>query len=150
MCLSMKCSSLSVHYDTLTQVRWDLYTTLKGLSVSTRQVHGTPTSEVTPVTIDYIWLTSDAFYFIDEFVVVVVALVVFLLFCLVAIDPWKGEGCGQIQNWWPYIRQRVQSICMFFISRQSDHFFLMYSKLNVLPWNLKVQARLKIEWNLIR
>ena len=49
-----------------------------------------------------------------------------------------------LENWrsrsWPrsnpmsHLIPRVQSICLFFVSWQSDHFWLRYSKFHIWPW----------------
>ena len=35
---------------------------------------------------------------------------------------------------------RVQSICLLFVSWQSDHFWLRYSKFHIWPWKFKVKS----------
>ena len=35
---------------------------------------------------------------------------------------------GQGQTRWSHLSPRVQSICLLFVSRQSDHFWLRYSE----------------------
>ena len=39
----------------------------------------------------------------------------------------------------------VQSICLLFISWQSDHFWLRYSKLYIWPWKFKVKVMAKVK-----
>ena len=34
----------------------------------------------------------------------------------------QGQSHGQGQTWWSHLRSRVQSICLLFVSWQSDHF----------------------------
>ena len=60
----------------------------------------------------------------------------------VHIWPWKfkGQGYGQGQAHWSYLRPGVQSICLLFISWQSDHFGLRYSKFHIWPWKFKVKV----------
>ena len=48
----------------------------------------------------------------------------------------KGQGHGQGQTRWSYLSPRVQSICLLFVSRQSDHFWLRYSKFHIWPWKI--------------
>ena len=58
-----------------------------------------------------------------------------------------------LENWrsrsWPksnpmaHLSPRVQSICLLFVSWQSDHFWLRYSKLCIWPWKVKVMAKVK-------
>ena len=40
--------------------------------------------------------------------------------------PWKfkGQGYGQGQTHWSHLRPGIQSICLLFVSWQSDHFWL--------------------------
>ena len=44
----------------------------------------------------------------------------------------------------------VLSICLLFVSWQSDHFWLRYSKFYIWPWKFKVKVRTKIAQHLIR
>ena len=39
----------------------------------------------------------------------------------------------------------VQSICLLFVSWQSDHFWLRYSKFYIWPWKFKVKVMAKIK-----
>ena len=39
---------------------------------------------------------------------------------------FKGQGYGQDQTHWSHLRPGVQSICLLFVSWQSDHFWLRY------------------------
>ena len=41
----------------------------------------------------------------------------------------------------------VQSICLLFVSWQSDHFWLRYSKFYIWPWKFKVKVMAKIKPN---
>ena len=41
-------------------------------------------------------------------------------------SKFKYQGHGQGQTNWSYLRPRVKSICLLFVSRQSDHFWLRY------------------------
>ena len=48
------------------------------------------------------------------------------------------------------MRPGVQSICLLFVSWQSDHSWLRYSKFHIWPWKFKVKVTTKIAQNLIR
>ena len=41
----------------------------------------------------------------------------------------------------------VQSICLLFVSWQSDHFWLRYSKFLIWPWKFKVKVMAKVKPN---
>ena len=58
------------------------------------------------------------------------------------IWPWKfrGQGHGQSQTHRWHLRPRVQSIWLLFVSCQSEHFWLRYSKFYICPWKFKVKA----------
>ena len=43
----------------------------------------------------------------------------------------QGQGHGQGQTRWSHLSPRVQSICLLFVSWQSDHFGLRYSKFHI-------------------
>ena len=68
------------------------------------------------------------------------------------IWPWKfkGQGHGQGQTHWSNLRPGVQSLCLLFVSWQSDHFGLRYSKFYIWPWKFKVKVMMTISQNLIR
>ena len=57
---------------------------------------------------------------------------------------------------WPWsnpmvtLSPQVRSIYMLFVSWQSDHFWLRYSKFHIWPWKFKVKVTTKIGQNLIR
>ena len=76
----------------------------------------------------------------------------------------QGHACGQrsrshltfeIQRSrsWPMpnplvtLRPGVQSICLFFVSWQSGHFWLRYSKFHIGPWKFKVNVIAKVKPN---
>ena len=63
------------------------------------------------------------------------------------IWPWKlkNQGHCQGQTWWSHLRPKVQSMCLLFVSWQSDHFGLKYSKLHIWPWKIKVKVMAKVE-----
>ena len=81
----------------------------------------------------------------------------YVSFCFVAIGPFlveiwqipysiskiQSQGHGQGQTLWSHLRPWVQSICLLFISWQSDHFWLRYSQLHVWPWKFKVKVMAK-------
>ena len=59
------------------------------------------------------------------------------------IWPWtfKDQGHCQGQTWWSHLMPKDQSICLLFVSWQSDHFGLRYSKLNIWPWKSRSWPR---------
>ena len=52
---------------------------------------------------------------------------------------------GQGQTRWSHLNLRVQSICLLFVSWQSDHFWLRYSKFYIGPWKFKVKVMAKVK-----
>ena len=60
-------------------------------------------------------------------------------------SKFKGQGYGQVQTHWSHLRPGVQSICLLFVSRQSDHFWLRYSKFYIWPWKFKVKVMAKVK-----
>ena len=52
---------------------------------------------------------------------------------------WQG------QTHWSHLRPGVQSICLLFISWQSNHFWLRYSKFYIWPWKFKVKVMAKVK-----
>ena len=60
-------------------------------------------------------------------------------------SKFKGQGYGQVQTHWSHLRPGVQSICLLFVSRQSDHLWLRYSKFCILPWKFKVKVMAKVK-----
>ena len=62
----------------------------------------------------------------------------------------QGQGHGQEQTWWSHSKPRVQSICLLFVSWQSEHFGLRYSKLFIWPLKSKVKVMVELDQNLIR
>ena len=54
---------------------------------------------------------------------------------------FKCQGYGQGQTHWSHLRPGVQSICLLFVSWQSDHFWLRYSKFHIWPWKFKVKVK---------
>ena len=57
----------------------------------------------------------------------------------------KVEGYGQGQTHWSHLRPGVQSICLLFVSWQSDNFWLRYRKLLIWPWKFKVKVMAKVK-----
>ena len=60
---------------------------------------------------------------------------------------FKGQGHGSGQTRWSHLRPWVQSICLLFVSWQSDHFWLRYSKFYIWPWKFKVKVMAKDKAN---
>ena len=60
-------------------------------------------------------------------------------------SKFKGHGYGQVQTHWSHLRPGVQSICLLFVSWQSDHFWLRYSKFYIWPWKFKVKVMAKVK-----
>ena len=47
---------------------------------------------------------------------------------------------------YPYLRPpKTQWLCLFFVTRQSDHLFLRYSKSNSWPWKFKDRVMTKVK-----
>ena len=57
----------------------------------------------------------------------------------------QGQGHGQGQTRWSHLSSRVQSICLLFVSRQPDHFWLRYSEFFIWPWKFKVKFMAKVK-----
>ena len=47
-----------------------------------------------------------------------------------------GQGHGQGQTRWSHLSPRIQSICLLFVSWQSNHFWLRYGKFCIWPWKI--------------
>ena len=60
-------------------------------------------------------------------------------------SKFKGQGYGQVQTHWSHLRPGVQSICLLFVSSQSDHFRLRYIKFYIWPWKFKVKVMAKVK-----
>ena len=60
---------------------------------------------------------------------------------------FKGQGYGQGQTHWSHLRPGIQSICLFFVSWQLDHFWLRYRKIHIWPWKFKVKVMAKVKPN---
>ena len=59
------------------------------------------------------------------------------------VGPLKFKGQGQTH--WSHLRPGIQSICLLFVSWQSDHFWLRYSKFYIWPWKFKVKVMAKVK-----
>ena len=55
-------------------------------------------------------------------------------------SKFKGQGYGPGQTHWSHLRPGVISICLLFVSWQSDHFWLRYSKFHIWPWNSRSRS----------
>ena len=81
------------------------------------------------------------------------------VFCFVAIKQFlveiqqiphltvniQGQGHGQGQTRWSHLRPSFQSICLLFVSWQSNNFWLRYSKFHIWPWKFKVKVMAKVK-----
>ena len=79
-------------------------------------------------------VTFEAWSSIDMFAFRFVAIGPLLVDIANSIFDKGGQGHGQGQTRWSYLRPRVQSICLLFVSWQSDHFWLRYG--NSIDQNL--------------
>ena len=57
----------------------------------------------------------------------------------------QGQGHSQGQTWCSHLSHWVQSICLLFVSWQSDHFWLRYNKFHIWPWKFKVKVMAKVK-----
>ena len=46
------------------------------------------------------------------------------------------QGHDQGQTRWSHLSPRVQSLCLLFVSWQSDHFWMRYCKFHIWPWKI--------------
>ena len=60
-------------------------------------------------------------------------------------SKFKSQGYGEGQTHSSHLRPGVQSICLLFVSWQSDHFWLRYRKLYNWPWKFKVKVMAKVK-----
>ena len=60
-------------------------------------------------------------------------------------SKFKGQGYGQGQTHGSHLRPGVQSICLLFVSWQSDHFWLRYRKFHIWPWKFMVKVMAKVK-----
>ena len=61
------------------------------------------------------------------------------------LKKFKSKGYGQGQTHWSHLRPGFQSICLLFVSWQSDHFWLRYRKFHIWPWKFKVKVMAKVK-----
>ena len=61
----------------------------------------------------------------------------------------QDQSHGQGLTRWSHLKPRVQSMCLLFVSWQSDHSCRRYSQFNVWSWKFKVKVTTKIDQNLI-
>ena len=70
------------------------------------------------------------------------------------IWPWKFkyQGHGQSQTHCHIWGLEFKSICLLFVSWQSDHFWLRYSRFHIWPWKIQDQGhgQGKIWWSHLR
>ena len=66
--------------------------------------------------------------------------------CLLFIS-WQSDHFGLRYTWWLHLRPKDQSVYLLFILWQSDHFWLRYSKFHIWPWKFKVKDMAKIKLN---
>ena len=55
-------------------------------------------------------------------------------------SKFKGQGYGQDQTHLSHLRPGVQSVCLLFVSWQSDHFWLRYRKFHIWPSKIQCQG----------
>ena len=61
-------------------------------------------------------------------------------------DNWSHPSHYLVDPYhWSHLRPGVQSICLLFVSWQSDHFWLRYSKFYIWPWKFKVKVMAKVK-----
>ena len=60
-------------------------------------------------------------------------------------SKFNSQSHGRGQSHWSHLRPGVQSICLLFVSRQSDHFWLRYRKFHIWPWKFKVNVMTKVK-----
>ena len=63
----------------------------------------------------------------------------------VSPSNFKGQDYGQGPTHWSNLRPGVRSICLLFVSWQSDHFWLRYRKFQIWPWKSKVKVMAKVK-----
>ena len=59
-------------------------------------------------------------------------------------DPWS-RSCVWSKVKVMFDLQIQRSICLLFVSWQSDHFWLRYSKFHIWPWKFKVKVMAKVK-----
>ena len=61
-------------------------------------------------------------------------------------DNWSHPSHYLVDPYhWSHLRPGVQSICLLFVSWQSDHFWLRYRKFHIWPWKFKVKVMAKVK-----
>ena len=60
-------------------------------------------------------------------------------------SKFKGQGDGQGQAHWSHLGPGVRSICLLFVSWQSDHFWPRYRKFCIWPWKFKVKVMANVK-----
>ena len=61
-------------------------------------------------------------------------------------DNWSHPSHYLVDPYhWSHLRPGLQSICLLFVSWQSDHFWLRYSKFYIWPWKFKVKVMAKVK-----
>ena len=88
------------------------------------------------------WSSIDMFAFRFEAIWPILAEIQQILHLTLKI---QGQGHGQSQTRWSHLSPRVQSICLLFVSWQSDHLWLRYSKFYIWPWKFKVKVMAKVK-----
>ena len=60
-------------------------------------------------------------------------------------SKFKGQSYGHGQTHWSHLRPGIQSICLLFVSSQSNLFWLRYRKFHIWPWKFKVKVTTKVK-----
>ena len=61
-------------------------------------------------------------------------------------DNWSHPSHYLVDPYhWSHLRPGVQSICLLFVSWQSDHFWLRYRKFHIWPCKFKVKVMAKVK-----
>ena len=63
------------------------------------------------------------------------------------LENSRSKSWPKVQTWWSHLRPKFQLICLIFVSWQSYHFGLRYSKFHIWPWKVKVKVMAKITPN---
>ena len=63
----------------------------------------------------------------------------------ITYDLKKYQCHGQGQTHYHIWGLKVKLICLLFVSSQSDHFWLGYSKCHIWPWKFKVKVMVKVK-----
>ena len=99
--------------------------------------------KVNPIGHIWAWCSIDMFAFpIFVAIVPLLAEIQEIPFLSLKIqDPGHGQG----QTRWSHLSPRFQLICLNFVSWQSDHFWLRYSKFYIWPWKFKIKVMAKVK-----